>query len=199
MPLLQYYTLDGSLAAQENASSVSPDGTTVQAPVNNASSLIPGNYAGFVSNAGPNGTWNLVGASAVRVIGPFPPGIANVNITGSERSNSAYSSPYDQGTVSVRVNGLTKSASYGQYDNGSSIASALASAFNSDSGSPVTASANDGLLLLIKKPGSGANFTVSTTSQSNVLTGPPSFIATPSTSLTGSGLVNILGVEQFRS
>lgn len=47
---------------------------------------------------------------------------------------------YDYGTVSITVNGLTKSTWYGYGSTPSGLASTLASSFNADSASPVTAS-----------------------------------------------------------
>ena len=75
---------------------------------------------------------------------------------------------YDSGTVSLTVNGKTKTASYGQGSSTSSIASDLANQFNADWTSPVTAQANGASIVLTSvQPGSGGNYAFSTTSTTN--------------------------------
>lgn len=69
---------------------------------------------------------------------------------------------WDGGQIQVSVNGFTKSGGYGATDTGASIATAFASAFNSDSGSPVNASASNGVLTLTSKAtGLASNYTLS--------------------------------------
>lgn len=205
MPLLQYFAPDGTLAAHQTASSVSSDGTTMTASVGSLSSVIPGLYTGMISNAGPNGTYSLVGATNVQVIGPFPASTTAVSLIGIDQDANgtlpavaAYDSgsntfsvagTADAGTVSIAVNGYTKSVSYSSDspfnsagDTGSTVASRLATAFNGDSNSPVTASASGGTLTLTSKSGSGTKLSVSATSQSGLqspYSGLPSIIAIP--------------------
>jgi RHS repeat-associated protein len=71
----------------------------------------------------------------------------------------------DAGTVSVTVNGFTKSTSYCQASTASSLASALGGAFTSDANSPVNASVSGGTITLTAKSGGAAtNYTLSTSS-----------------------------------
>jgi RHS repeat-associated protein len=95
----------------------------------------------------------------------------------------------DTGTVSITVNGFSKSIGYGLASDPNSIASSLASAFNSDSASPVTASANGSVVSLISKSGGGAfNYSLAVASSTNDAAdfGTASFTASPSGStLTG--------------
>jgi hypothetical protein len=55
MPLVQYYTLDGTLVGQENATSIASNGTWMQIPAFNISQLPAGTYAAFVNNAASGG------------------------------------------------------------------------------------------------------------------------------------------------
>jgi len=71
---------------------------------------------------------------------------------------------YNSGLVSLTVNGYTASASYGPigqsgFTTASTVASTLATVFNSDPNSPVIASAsNTTIILTAKGPGSSGNF-----------------------------------------
>ncbi|MFZ0856657.1 MAG: RHS repeat-associated core domain-containing protein [Candidatus Acidiferrales bacterium] len=99
---------------------------------------------------------------------------------------------YDSGTVSITVDSFTESASYGETSTDASIASALANAFNSAQNSPVTASANGGVVSLTSKAsGTGTNYALSATSATSQRTyfSGPSFTPTPS----GSTLTSDLG------
>ncbi len=80
MPLVQYYDMTGTLVAQENASSVSSDGTTIQIPGFSTTGLAAGEYVGFISNAGSGGTYNYLGTAEVAVVAP------TVTVLGSEQS-----------------------------------------------------------------------------------------------------------------
>ena len=110
----------------------------------------------------------------------------SVTINGSEKAKTTNpclpvrrSCPvtiYDSGTVSITVNGFTKSASYKQGSTTSSIASALALAFNGDGSSPVQASASGNVVTLTSyATGSAANYSLSsgasTSDSSNFPTG----------------------------
>jgi hypothetical protein len=70
MPLAQYYGSNGTLAAQENASYISPNGSSIQIPGGNLSQLPPGSYVGFVSNATSGGGLNYVGAVSTDIVTP---------------------------------------------------------------------------------------------------------------------------------
>ncbi len=91
---------------------------------------------------------------------------------------------YDEGRVSLTVNGLTKSVSYGQGSTGSTIATALANAFNNDSASPVTASASTNTVnLTAKTTGAATNYPLSATSW----TDKPEYFSGPSFTPVPSG------------
>jgi hypothetical protein len=177
MPVVQYFSPDGTLIGQESATSVSSDGTSMVVPGFGTSTLAAGSYLGFVSNAGPNGKLSIIGSGAVRVLTP------NVTIVGRERTGqSGGNSFHDTGTISVTANGFTKTVPYSQYDSTGTIATALAAAFNSDSASPVTASAAGAVLTLTSKSGSTSSLTMAATSQSTngAFSGLASFLAIPS-------------------
>src|SRR5262245_23597299 len=96
----------------------------------------------------------------------------------------------DRGTVSITVNGFTKSVVYGEGHTTSTIASALAYAFNADSASPVIASAGGAALILTSKAtGAASNYPVTTSSTSdNELFRGPSFQASPAAGSLASGV-----------
>ena len=116
-------------------------------------------------------------------------GSGTVTITGSEQSKVPSPCPtgcpviWDSGTVSVTVNGFTKTVSYQNalgtnIPTGATIASALAAAFNQDPNSPVAASVSNSHLslaagrppasavvtLTAKASGSATNYSLSATS-----------------------------------
>jgi len=76
MPLVQYYNLQGQLVAQARATAVAGDGTWIQAPTPDISSVPLGTYAGAIKNANASGGWNYLGSASVRitVTPPIPPG-----------------------------------------------------------------------------------------------------------------------------
>jgi len=133
------------------------------------------------------------------------PGTGSVTILGAEQSvqidtcqvlQGGTVSPqvcdrtiWDAGTVSITVNGFVASTSYGEGNTDASIASSLASAFNGNSNSPVTAtSSNNTIFLTSNATGSVSNYSLSSTSKTNLPTyfSSPSFSAAPSgTTLTG--------------
>jgi len=98
--------------------------------------------------------------------------------------DATYSTLYDAGTVSITVNGVTKSASYGQNSTLSGLASSLASAFNGDSGAPVTASTSGATVnLTTRVTGASTNYSLSTTSS----TSQSAYFSHPSFSGSASG------------
>jgi RHS repeat-associated protein len=101
---------------------------------------------------------------------------------------------FDSGIVTIVVNSFTKQVSYGSSSTVTSLASALASAFNGDSLSPVLATTNNGVCstnvvcLTAKVTGSNTNYSLSASSQTNDSTdfGNGSFAAARSgANLTG--------------
>lgn len=138
MPLAQYYTLDGTLISQENATSVSSDGTQIQISGFSTSQLPIGTYAAFVSNAASGGTYTYLGTGAVQVAN------GGVFIDGWEQSTQVchhwlaggdcqtWVTVYDSGTVSITINGVVSSVYYSNNSTSASLAIALAGAINSN-------------------------------------------------------------------
>jgi hypothetical protein len=175
-PIAQYYSMDGTLLAQDTASYVSGDGTSMQVPGTDVSQLSYGTYAGFASNAGPNSTWNYAGVATVQVESP------NVTIYGYV--TQVYSDPCwpndscpfyypDSGNVSITLNGsMTYSTSYGYWTSFSDeLAVGLAGAINADPNAPVTATVVDlvdhsTIYLTDKSTGSLTSVSAGTDSQS---------------------------------
>ena len=73
MPLVQYFDLNGNLITQANADAVAPNGTWMSAPVPDISQLPVGTYVGLLSNANPNGGYDVIGSVTVQVVPPPPP------------------------------------------------------------------------------------------------------------------------------
>jgi len=72
---------------------------------------------------------------------------------------------YDTGTVTISVNGFSKSVSYGQTSTGNTLASALAAAFNGDGNSPVNAGPSNNIVMLTAKAtGASTNYSLSSSS-----------------------------------
>jgi RHS repeat-associated protein len=133
------------------------------------------------------------------------PGTGAVGISGTEQSTQIYTCQvvvgvgqatpetcyrtiWDIGTVSITVNGFVESVSYGEGSTDASIASSLASGFNGNSSSPVTATASNSTVSLTSKAtGAISDYSLSATSKTNDPTYfGPSFSASPSGStLTG--------------
>jgi hypothetical protein len=140
--------------------------------------------------------------------GPVP-GRGSVVISGNEQSAQicthhlaggdceTYRTAYDSGTVSITVNGIYVSTSYGEGSTASTIASALVTAINSTPSTLVSASANGtAVLLTATTTGAGTNYTLSSTSSTsqNSTFGGPSFSAISSgTTLTGGAATSDLG------
>lgn len=187
MPLLQYFALDGTLVAQETATSVS-GGTSMQVSGGGISQMPVGTYAGYVSNAGPNGSWNYVGTAGLQVAdgwvtigGPGEQTITSCR-PGCSPSCSVYCvlTIYDNGTVGITVNGFPKTVSYGNLSNFASIASDLAGAFNNDPNSPVIASTNGPVVLFARKNRSASYSFSTAVSYDYTHFSHPSFTAAPS-------------------
>lgn len=114
-------------------------------------------------------------------------------------ANGGTVTTYDAGTVTLTVNGLTKSVSYGQGSTSSGVASALASAFNSDGSASVTATTTGATINLRSKAVGGTTNYSWTASSATSLPGTfaqPSFASSPGSGAmsggadAGSGLSN---------
>jgi RHS repeat-associated protein len=108
---------------------------------------------------------------------------------GSFDGSPTYTAVYDAGTVSVTVNGLTKTTGYNQFTTGAGLATWFASAFNGDGTSVVNASASGSVMYVTSKTHTATAYGVSGTSASTDTSGyisGPSYTATASSStLTG--------------
>jgi len=85
---------------------------------------------------------------------------------------------WDAGTVSVTVGGTTITVSYGQSSTSSTIAGAIAGAFNGYSNSPATAAVNGSVITLTGR--APVNYSLSASVQTAQGFNPPSFTATTS-------------------
>lgn len=96
----------------------------------------------------------------------------------------------DGGTVSINVNGLKESETYGSTSTDSSLASALAGDFNSATSSVVTASASGGVVSFTSKTtGGGTNYSLSAssaTTQTQFFSGTSFPVTTSGGSLTSN-------------
>jgi len=127
---------------------------------------------------------------------PPTSGGGSVTINGYERRRRYYDPSegwiwiYDEGTVTITVNGYTASAYYYAASTSATVASDLANGLN-NSASPVTASVSGSTITLTAKDvGVSSNYSLSTTSQTDPGSGftGSSFGGTPSGStLTGGG------------
>jgi TPR repeat protein len=126
------------------------------------------------------------------------PGSGSVTVTGTERSRPVTHctragcftvTVYDFGTVSITVNGFTKSVTYSSTSTPTTIAAALANALNIDQNSPVRGSPNGTLLTLFAKGmGTATDYSLSATSATSdptYFTGSSFAAAVSGSSLTG--------------
>jgi hypothetical protein len=189
MPLVQYYTMDGTLAGQENANSVSPNGTSAQIAAFNVSQLPHGAYASFVSNAASGGTYTYIGNGAVNVSD------GGVFIDGYEQSTdvckrwlaggdcSQWATYYDSGTVSLTINGVACSVSYNSNSTAFTIAIGLANAINANTSLNSGVQAIVAGTTVILNSRNGAQYSLSassSTSMGHYFPDGPSFSASPS-------------------
>jgi len=144
----------------------------------------------------PASNYSLSASSSSSAPSGYPYGCTSgcpsftTSTSGTTLTGGANSTVYDSGSVSVTVNGFTTSVSYGSTSTGTSLASALASSFNSAPNSPVTATASGNVLNLTSLVVGAAanNYSLSASSQTNnpTLFNPASFTTAPSgPSLTG--------------
>jgi RHS repeat-associated protein len=94
----------------------------------------------------------------------FPSGSFTTTPSGSQFANPVN----DTGTVSVTVNDFTKSVSYGSTDTPTTIATNLATAFNNDGNSPVSASSSSGVVTISGK-GTGYYYQLSSSQATSQL------------------------------
>jgi len=190
MPLFQYFDQNGTLVAQQNATSVAADGNSASGPVpSNIGSVPPGVYVGTVSNAAPGGSYAYLNGGAVSVAN------GGVTIDGNEQSTDvctrwliggdcqSWRTVYDHGTISIAINGVTSSVSYGQNDTPSTLVTALVNAINANASinTLVSATAWD-TKVLINATQSGSHYSLSATATSGNTNNFPdgSFFAYPS-------------------
>lgn len=159
-------------------------------------------FTSAVANAqstSASGTVTISGTELSKqvVANPATPGEGSVTISGSEGSfescvtvsgkKECRTLP-DSGKVTVTVNGVTNSASYGSGSTAASVASALSNAINANSNQPVTASISGSMVFLkAKQTGPGTNFSLST---SITLSGGPRCIFGTASSSTLTGGAN---------
>ncbi len=129
--------------------------------------------------AGSGGNLSL--AASVSSSTSFTASASGSALTGGADAHTLY----DSGTVTITVNGVATSASYGNGSTAASIASALAGGLNS--GTLVNASANGNTITITSRlPGAASNYSLSVSSGSGDGFSPASFSASPSgTALAG--------------
>ena len=95
----------------------------------------------------------------------------SVTISGSEQSfipdctRPPCARVYDHGTVTISVGGVSKSTTYGANSTATSLASILASAFNTDVASPVSATSSSGTINFASRlSGGSTNYSISASS-----------------------------------
>jgi hypothetical protein len=191
MPLVQYYTLDGTLVAQENATSVASNGASMQIPGFSTTQLPVGTYDAIVSNAASGGGYTYLGSGTTTLAD------GGVEIGGDEQSVQTCEKPaksgclewgptvYDEGTVSITVNGVVCSVSYGAGSTPTTLAIALTNAINSNSSiNSLVYSTAAGPFVLINSS-TGAQYSLSAAAQSSDPTQFPdgSFIVDASSSV----------------
>jgi RHS repeat-associated protein len=132
------------------------------------------------SNAQGSAVVTITGSEQNRLSQPATQSQGHMTITGSEHCTSSGNSPclWDTGTVDVWVNGYDKSVQYGHLSTAGNLASALASLFQNDPNSPVTATSGGGTIYFMSRAyGSGTNYQIvgQVTSDTNDF----SFLASP--------------------
>jgi RHS repeat-associated protein len=161
---------------------------------NNTSYGYYGNQTTVTDNAGKQRRFYTDGLGRLaRVDEPGgAPGTGTVTLSGSDRRRCTRDSgcEYDTGTITITVNGFSKSVTYDQNSTATNLASALAGLVNGDGASPVTASASSGVVTLTSKlSGLATNYPLSASSQT---TNPDftggSFSPTPSGATLTGGL-----------
>lgn len=131
------------------------------------------------------------GAALSSSVGPVCGGTANViSVTTTVWYTTPAGTTYDSGTVWVTVNGAPQmSATYGQGDTPTSVASKLAASINGNGSSPVTASLPQGstsITLTAKSTGPSSNYSLVSGSSSSNGFSPPSFgVSVSGSSLSG--------------
>jgi RHS repeat-associated protein len=131
-----------------------------------------------------------------QVSGSSTPGSGTVTINGAEQTVCTidpcppHVTTGDSGTVSIMVNGVQKSVSYGKLSNNTTtlIASALASAFHNDGTAPVDATSSGAVVTLIARAtGSSTNYSLSAsfTYNTTLFTSPSFTTQTSGSTLTG--------------
>jgi RHS repeat-associated protein len=120
--------------------------------------------------------------------------------SGNLSGGVATTTTYDSGTVSLTVNGTTSSASYGQNDTSTSVASNLAAAVNTNS-AVVTATASGNVIILASRvPGAYTDYSLSASSSSGNGFSPASFsVSTSGSTMAGGSGGNIynLGLSYY--
>ncbi len=151
---------------------IPPDGTAAS---NNTQYSYSGNTATIIDPAGKQRrNYSDALGRLVRVDEPGgSPASGSVTITGTERYVCQSPLPqcdpiYDSGTVTVSVNGLAKTVIYFQNSTAASLASGLASKFNNDPNSPVSAGVSGATITFTSiLSGNASNYSFLVTAQTN--------------------------------
>ncbi len=177
---LTYYRHADHLGSSRLASAAAGTAATGGA----GSAVASGSEQSVGSGSSPGTGSVTVNGSEQSVTTPDTPGTGAVTITGSEQlvavTTTCNDNPdgidyectendWDQGTVSITINGHLDSAGYAYGDTSSSLATKLANAINGDGAAPVTAAVSGSTLYLTSKAtGQGANYSVTTSADSSL-------------------------------
>jgi len=94
------------------------------------------------------------------------------------------SGPYDNGTVTLTINGAPVSANYGEYDTPDTVATSLAASVNANASFATATASGSTISLTSKATGAYTDYSLTTSSASTNGFSPPSFSA----SLSGSSM-----------
>jgi hypothetical protein len=182
-------------SANFNPTSITGPGTSIMS-VSTSPSTPSGSST--VTVTGDSGISTHSAATILTVAGSGTPGTGTVGIGGFEKSFcppscgrfcSRTCATYDEGQVTITINGFSRSAGYIQGSTSFSIAQDLAGLFNRDCNSPVNATVSGSTITFTARAfGASTNYSLTASSYSldpHDFT-PPSFHATPSgATLTG--------------
>jgi RHS repeat-associated protein len=135
--------------------------------------------AGGAPATGSAGSVSINGSEKSTQTGPPTSGRGSVTISGSERTTLVNTCPprlckttyYDNGSVSITINGIKSSVLYNQSSTSSGIATALANAINANTGinSLVSASVSSSTVNIVaRQSGSQTNYSLSASSATSL-------------------------------
>lgn len=107
MPVVQYYDVTGTLAAQATATFVASDGSYISSPTPNLSQTVTGTYTGIAQNVTSTGQLAAVGGGVVNVVAP--PGYMVVTMSTDSCGPVFYNWTYTDALGEMSVNPIVLS------------------------------------------------------------------------------------------